>query len=85
MNVLRCVLSLSAALAVAIAFVLQAANCSAVVVLAPLALVGTGYGLWSAFELIFAIVVTVNLKARLRDQFQLREQVRSQRLRKARR
>lgn len=84
MNVLRCVVSLSAACSVIVAFILQASQCSAVVVLAPLAVVGGLYGLWTCFELLFALAVFVKLRATLHDQHLRRQAAKSQRLGKAR-
>lgn len=84
MNWFRCILSLSAALAVVVASGLQAAQCSAVVVLSPLAAVGIVYGLWHCFELLFALAVFVKLRATLHDAHKQRQAIRSQRLRKAR-
>lgn len=84
MNWFRCILSLSAALAVVVACGLQAAQCSAVVVLSPLAAVGSVYGLWHCFELLFALAVFVKLRATLHDQHLRRQAAKSQRLGKAR-
>lgn len=85
MNAFRCVLSVFAAVAILATCVLSAGDLSGMIVLTPVAIVGGLYGLLHLAELLFAAAVHVKLKAHLREQHLRREQVRSQRLKKARR
>jgi len=84
-NAFRCVLSVLAAVAILATCVLSAGDLSGLIVLMPVAIAGSLYGLLQLGEMLFAAAVMVKLKAHLREQHLRREQVRSQRLKKARR
>lgn len=85
MNAFRCVLAVAASCALLISPTLRALDCTVTQSVVPLAVVGTVYGILHTCELLFAAAVSVKLKANLREQHLLRQQVRSQRLKKARR
>lgn len=85
MNAFRCVLSVFAAAAIVATCVLSAGDVSGFVVLMPVAIAGGLYGVLHLAELLFAAAVAVKLKAHLREQYLRREELRSQRLKKARR
>lgn len=85
MNYFRSLIALVAACSVIVSPAMHALGFSANQSLVPVAAVGSVYGLIQTAELLFAAAVSVKLKAHLREQHLLREQIRSQRLKKARR
>lgn len=85
MNSFRCLLSVLTAAALVLTCVLSAGDLSGLIVLMPVAIAGSIYGVLHLAELLFAAAIAVKLKAHLREQHLRREQMRSQRLKKARR
>lgn len=85
MNSFRCVLTVVSSCALLISPTLRALDCTVNQSVMPLVVVGAVYGILHTCELLFAAAVSVKLKAHLREQHLLREQIRSQRLKKARR
>jgi hypothetical protein len=64
---------------------LHAMDFARAIVLSPVAIAGVVYGLLNSAELLFAFTVFVKLKAHLYEQHKRREEMKSHRLRKARR